>query len=111
MGDGRDVSKISDSLGEFAKAFGVSDAIPSTGLTYWVAMISIAASSVLALVAFQGLKSKSKAKGWNLAFYAALLNIVYGVFVMLSEFREAGAMLIAVGVSLVISLRIVPSQV
>jgi hypothetical protein len=99
--DGRDVSKASNSLGEFAKAFGVDNSIPSTGLTYWVAMVSIALASVLALVAFQGLKAKSKAKGWNLLFYAALLNAVFGVFVMLSEFREAGTMVLSVGVSLV----------
>jgi hypothetical protein len=49
------------------------------GLFYWVALLASAVAAVLLLMAAPKLKQMQKA-GWNLLYYAALLNAAYAIF-------------------------------
>lgn len=48
------------------------------GLMFWLSLIATIVFALLALLAFPGLKDRKKT-GWNLAFYSALAQVVYGV--------------------------------
>jgi hypothetical protein len=64
-------------------ATGYSNPVSGIGLMSWVGLILLATQAVLFLVAFPALRAGKKA-GWNLLFYAALVNfvddIVYNLF-------------------------------
>ncbi len=58
---------------------GMSDYItPQLNLAFWLSLLLTLAFSVLALMAFPGLKAMKKV-GWNLMFYSMLANIAYGI--------------------------------
>jgi len=52
----------------------------------WVALAVVAVEGVLFLASFSGTKARKKS-GWNLLFYAALLNIVYGVVTLFTNYN------------------------
>lgn len=55
----------------------------------WVSMASIAVLGVIYLMAFSGLKNKQK-KGWDLLFLASLVNVVYGIVTMFTDYSYGG---------------------
>ena len=65
-------------IGRFANDFGVTEYVPQLGLAFWLSFLLTLAFSVLALMAFPGLKAMKKV-GWNLMFYSMLANIAYGI--------------------------------
>lgn len=66
-------------------------AVDSARLTMWVwlALIILAAEGVLYLLAFPGLRDRKK-QGWNLLFYAALINLAYAVVSIFSNYSYGG---------------------
>lgn len=59
-------------------AVGYSNPMTGIGMMAWVGLILLAGQAVLFLVAFPALRAGKKA-GWNLLFYAALVNVIYDV--------------------------------
>ncbi len=57
-------------------------------VTMWLSMGVMAATAVLYIAAFPALKERKKS-GWNLLFYGLLLNAVYGVVVLFSDYGTA----------------------
>ena len=64
---------------ELSRAFGGGNVAPELGLFYWVALVFLAADAAILLLAYPGLKAKTKA-GWDWLFLGSLLNVGYGVF-------------------------------
>ncbi len=58
-------------------------------VTVWLSMIVLAISAILYLAAFSGLKNQKKS-GWNLVFYALIINVVYGVVSLFSSYGGIG---------------------
>lgn len=77
-----DLTNYANSLYEVT---GVETRVQSLNVFFWVSMFVLLADGVLILAAFPGLRARSKAKGWNLLFYALILNTLYGVFRLFSE--------------------------
>jgi len=53
--------------------------VHSLGFFYWLSLVTVAIDGVLLLLAFSGLKAKSKS-GWDLLFLVGLINVAYGIF-------------------------------
>jgi hypothetical protein len=53
--------------------------------TLWVGLVVLGIEAVLYLAAFPGTLSR-KMSGWNLMFYAFLVNVVYGIVVMFTSY-------------------------
>lgn len=62
------------------------------GFFYFLSMILLTISSVMLLVSASGLKARQK-DGWNLLFYALLLNAAYGVVRLFAGYGGFGALL------------------
>ena len=55
----------------------------------WVGMAVLGVMGVIYLMAFSPLKEKKK-KGWDLLFLATIVNIVYGVVMLFSDYSYGG---------------------
>ena len=77
---------------KLAETYGVGNgSVHNLSLFYWLSVIFIAVSGVMALMAFPGLKAKKKV-GWNWVFYASLVNLAYGVSsVFMDSYYGGGA--------------------
>lgn len=61
-----------------ARSFGVETATPEVNIFFWLALVLLALSGVILLLAYPGLKARKKS-GWNWLFYGELLSVVYAV--------------------------------
>lgn len=84
------VNNVNDILDDYYTAIGGSN-IADERLTVmvWAALAVAAIQALLYLAAFTALKARKKS-GWNLLFYVALVNIVYGVVVMFTDYGTFG---------------------
>lgn len=82
-----------DYANNLSASFGVNTAIPSNrlNLVVWLALITLAAEAVLWIAAFPGTKERKK-KGWDLLFYALIVNIIYGVIMLFSDYGGIGTL-------------------
>jgi len=73
-------SQWTDAANSLSKAFGGTEVVDANRMSVivWLALIVIVAEGVIYLMAFPGTKARTKA-GWNLMFYALILNAVYGI--------------------------------
>lgn len=55
----------------------------------WLGIAVLAVEGLLYLLAFPGLKSGKKS-GWNMLYYGVLLNVVYGVVVLFTDYGSVG---------------------
>jgi hypothetical protein len=62
------------------------------GLVIWLSLAVLAIEAVLYIAAFPALKARKKS-GWNLLFYAMLVNVVYGVVTVFSDYGGFGNLL------------------
>jgi len=51
----------------------------------WISIVILLVESVMLLAAYPWLKDLRKS-GWNLLFYISIINIVYGIFVMFTDY-------------------------
>lgn len=65
----------------------------SVGL--WIGIAVLAVEALLYIAAFPGTKARKKS-GWNLLYYALLLNIVYGVVVLFTSYGGVGNLIGAI---------------
>ena len=77
-------------VNSLSRAFGGTEVVAdrfTAGI--WLGLIVVAIEGVLYLAAFPALKARKKS-GWNLVFYAALVNIVYAVVLLFTDYGGAG---------------------
>lgn len=58
-------------------------------VTIWLGIIVLVIEALLYLAAFPGLRDRKKS-AWNLMFYVAIVNIVYGVVITFSSYGGVG---------------------
>lgn len=83
-----------DYANDVSRAFGGTEVATTSRLTVvvWLALIVIAVEGVLYIMAFPGTKARKKA-GWNLMFYALIVNAVYGVVNLFYSYGGVGSFL------------------
>ncbi len=81
-GAGHTVNNFASNVDALNRAYGIETTVstPSLGITFWLALLALLGWSIINIVAFPGLKARSKAKGWNLLFYSTLVYALYDVF-------------------------------
>jgi len=62
------------------------------GVVIWLALAVLLVEAVLYLMAFPATRDRKKS-GWDLMFYAALVNVVYAVVVLFSNYGGVGNLL------------------
>lgn len=85
---GRDVNKIADVFNSY---LGTNATVHHLNALYWISLIVLAIVGVMLLAAYPGLKARAKS-GWNLLFYSALLNVVYGIFSAFNNYGGVGSL-------------------
>lgn len=80
------VNEWVDYANQISASFGGPTQANKLGLFFWLSLASLLLFSVLAFLAFPGLKNRKKT-GWNLVFYSALASLVLSV---VSLFYEGG---------------------
>ncbi len=88
---GRDINKLADAFNGYTSAFGVAAGVEKLSIFYWVSLVILIVDAVIMLMAYPGLKAKTK-DGWNLIFLAVLVNVVYGVFSAFNSRGGAGSL-------------------
>ena len=61
-------------------------------LTIWLALGVLVVEAILYIAAFSGTKGRQKS-GWNLLYYALLINVVYGVIVVFTDYGGFGSLI------------------
>ena len=78
-----------DYANSISSVYGVAPTVHHLGLFYYLALITLGITGVLSLLAAPGLKAMKKA-GWDLLFYALLVNAVYGVVAVFTSYGGFG---------------------
>ena len=65
------------------------------GAGMWVAFIVLLAEAAIYLLAFTGLKAVKKV-GWNWLFIGSVVNVVYGIVVLFTDYGGVGHLIGAV---------------
>jgi len=78
-------------------------------LSIWLGLLVLAAEALLYLAAFPGTRARKKS-GWNLMFYALLVNIAYAVVILFTDYGSFGNLVItllasAAGLYLIFQIR------
>jgi len=60
--------------------------------TVWLALGVLVVEALLYIAAFSGTKARKKS-GWNLLYYALLINVVYGVIVLFTDYGGVGSLI------------------
>jgi hypothetical protein len=97
---GHYVDRLVDYANSLSSYYGTGVVTNHLGLFYYITLVVVLISAVLLLLAAPSLKAMRKA-GWDLLFYAALVNVVYGVVRMLTDYGGLGSLLGALIGSLV----------
>jgi len=81
-----------NTLNSIANVYGVETGI-SSRMTFgvWLGVGVLLVEGILYLMAFKGLRDRVKA-GWDLLFYAALLNVAYGIVLLFTDRGGAGSL-------------------
>lgn len=98
-------NRLVDYANELSRALGTTEVAKTSRLSLmlWIGLIVLAVEGVLFVAAYPGLKARSKS-GWNLLFYAALLNAVYGVVVAFTDYGSGIGSIIGSLIGTVIGL-------
>lgn len=84
------VNQWVDYANQLSAAYGGTAKVNDLGPLFWLALIVIAVEAVLYIAAFPGTREKKKS-GWNLLFYALLINVAYGFVVMFTDYGSVGS--------------------
>lgn len=69
-----------NTLNKLSEVYGTGQKVEKLNIWFYGALLSLVFQSAISIIAFPGLRERSKAKGWNLLFISALVSLVYGVF-------------------------------
>jgi len=84
------VNQLANYVNSFAAYYGGSTVVKNhLTATVYVSLAVLAAEAVLYIAAFPGTRAKKKS-GWNLMYYAVLLNAVYGLVLMFTDYGGVG---------------------
>jgi hypothetical protein len=86
-------SKLIDYANSLSTAFG-GTAVASNRMSaaLWLGLAVMVVQALLYLAAFPALRERKKS-GWDLMFYALLVNVVYGVVLLFSDYGGFGNLL------------------
>lgn len=87
---GHYVDQVVNYWNDISRAYGVDSPTYDLGPTYYVAVGAIVVSAALLLIAFPGLKDKSKKRGWDILLISTLFNLAYGVIAVFVDGRYGG---------------------
>lgn len=87
---------IANSLIDYANTLSAAYGGPTVGTrmsaVLWLGLAVMIVQALLYLAAFPALRDRKKS-GWDLIFYALLINVVYGVVVLFSDYGGFGNLL------------------
>ncbi len=83
-----------DYANSISRTYGGTTVSNDLGFLYYLALLVVVVTAVMALLAAPGLKAMKKA-GWNMLFYSMLVNVVYGVVVLFASYGGFGNMVVA----------------
>jgi hypothetical protein len=87
----RVANDVVDYVNELSRLYGGSTVSASRwSIGIWVSLAVVVVTGVIYLAAYPGLKARKKT-GWNLLFYAALLNLVYGLVLLFTDYGGVGS--------------------
>jgi hypothetical protein len=69
---------------------GPAVAVNRLSATVWLSLAVLVVQALIYLAAFQALRDRKKS-GWDLLFYALLVNVVYGVVVIFTDYGGFGS--------------------
>lgn len=83
-------NRLADYANQLSATLGGGDVV-SDRLTagIWLGLVVLAAEALVYIMAFSPLKARKKS-GWNFLFYALLLNVVYGLVIMFTNYGNFG---------------------
>lgn len=85
------VSKVVDTLNQLSNYYGISEPVSrSLSIGIWLALIVLLAEALLYIAAFPAIRARKKS-GWYLLFYAMLVNVVYGVVILFTDYGGLGS--------------------
>ncbi len=76
---------VSTGSAAYGAAFGISSKADGLGVAFYGVLVLLLVSGVLLLLSAPGLKAMQKA-GWDLAFNSLLINVLYGVVVVFTDY-------------------------
>lgn len=84
-----------DLANELSRAYGTGEVVSTSYLTVWVwiAMAISVLTAVLYFMAYNPLKAKLK-RGWDLLFYASLVNVAYSVVTLFVHGRGVSSFVV-----------------
>jgi hypothetical protein len=84
---------IANSLINYSNAISAAYGGPTVAnrldFTIWLSMAVLLVEALLYIAAFPGTKDRKKS-GWNFLFYAAVVNVIYGVVVVFTNYGGVG---------------------
>lgn len=83
---GHNANEAVRTVNEIGAAYGIESSASELGLFYYVSIIAILIEAALLIVAYPGLKNRSKTRGWNLLLYSVGVSLVYGLFVAMTTY-------------------------
>ncbi len=99
---GHTVNQFVDYANSLSQAYGINTGTTADlNVFYWLSLIVLALDAVILLMAFSGLKKRAK-RGWNLLFYSALLNGVYGIVSAFNNYGGFGSLVMQLVVSAIV---------
>lgn len=81
----RATDSLVDLANQLSKMYGTEAVTSRLSATVWLAVIVMVVEGVLWIAAYSGTKARKKS-GWNLLFYAVLVNALYGLVTMFTYY-------------------------
>ncbi|MDQ2972945.1 MAG: hypothetical protein M3Q79_00480 [bacterium] len=66
-----------------------AEKVGTLGLAFWVALVAMALTGVLGILAYSGLKDRSKKRGWDLLLLAQIVSVLAGLFAAFSSYGNS----------------------
>lgn len=89
-------NNLIDYANSISRIYGNGDTVGSRlSVGIWLGIIVLVVEGLLYLAAFPGLRDRKKV-GWNYLYYAALINIVYGVVILFTSYGGVGNLIGAI---------------
>ncbi|MEJ0073109.1 MAG: hypothetical protein WDN27_03460 [Candidatus Saccharibacteria bacterium] len=89
----RAVDGLTNYLNTVCNAYGTTSACGVStsrySLALWLGVIVLVIEGVLYVAAYSGLKARKK-QGWNYLYYGALINVVYAIISLFTDYDKVG---------------------
>lgn len=84
------VNKLADYVNNWSAAYGGPKVSANRmGFTIWLSLAVLLVEALIYIAAFPATRARQK-KGWNLMFYALLINVVYGIVIFFTDYGGLG---------------------